>query len=41
MLQQWTKDVKKGGTKFDKSKQIESETFERFLEARNFMEQVQ
>lgn len=34
-LQEWKKDIKKrGGTKFDKWNYIETETFERFIEAR-------
>lgn len=39
-LYRWKEDVKRGGTNFDKWKTIEHETYERFVEARNNMEQV-
>ncbi|KYM98426.1 hypothetical protein ALC62_10866 [Cyphomyrmex costatus] len=39
-LQRWKEDIKKGGTRFDKLGKIDSETFERFGEARRCLEQV-
>jgi len=39
-LREWKEDVKRGGTTFDKWKQIEIETFEHFIEARESLEQV-
>jgi len=39
-LQRWKEDVEKGGTRFDKLRTIDSETFTRFREARSRLEQV-
>lgn len=39
-LHQWKQDIKRGGTIFDKWKHIETETFDRFKEARECFEQV-
>ncbi|XP_046476181.1 uncharacterized protein [Neodiprion pinetum] len=39
-LYRWKEDVKRGGTYFDRWKTIDSDTYERFLEARSSMEQV-
>lgn len=39
-IYRWRDDVKRGGTNFDKWKTIDSETYERFLEARQNLEQV-
>lgn len=39
-LQRWKEDIKKGGTRFDKLRTIDSETFDRFIEARRNLEQV-
>lgn len=39
-LIQWRKDVESGGTRIDKIQHINSETFERFKEARSCYEQV-
>lgn len=39
-LKIWKDDVKKGGTHFDKWVHIDSETFQRFTEARTSYEQV-
>ncbi|XP_011702627.1 PREDICTED: uncharacterized protein LOC105458780 [Wasmannia auropunctata] len=39
-LQRWKEDIKKGGTRLDKWEKINSETFERFNEARCRLEQV-
>lgn len=39
-LQRWKEDVQKGGTKIDKLRAIDSETFDRFKEARSCFEQV-
>lgn len=39
-LAKWKEDVKKGGTQYDKWIHIDSETFERFKEARASYEQV-
>lgn len=40
LLRRWKDDVNRGGTNFDKWKSIDYDTYERFLEARNNMEQV-
>lgn len=39
-LQRWKEDVQKGGTRIDKLRTIDSETFDRFIEARRYLEQV-
>lgn len=39
-LQRWKKDLPKGGTRIDKLRTINSETFDRFTEARRSLEQV-
>ena len=39
-LSRWRNDVASGGTRYDKLQFIDSETFERFKEARNRKEQV-
>lgn len=39
-LKKWTDDVKKCGTNFDKWMHIDTETFDRFKEARSLHEQV-
>ena len=40
LLQRWKKDILKGGTRIDKLRAIDSETFDRFTEARCCLEQV-
>lgn len=40
MLYRWKEDVKRGGTNFDKWRTIDCETHERFVEARQNLEQV-
>ncbi|XP_071573952.1 uncharacterized protein [Temnothorax nylanderi] len=40
MLRIWKEDVKRGGTKIDKWKYIETQTFEHFTEARQCLEQI-
>lgn len=39
-LKKWKEDVKKGGTHIDKWIHIDTETFNRFVEARSFYKQV-
>ncbi|XP_070171198.1 uncharacterized protein [Polyergus mexicanus] len=39
-LQRWKENVQKGGTRIDKLRTIDSETFDRFTEARHCLEQV-
>lgn len=41
MLRLWKEDVKRGGTTIDKWKQIETQTYEKFVDARECLEQVQ
>lgn len=40
MLRTWRNDVKRNGSNIDKWKHIETQTFERFKEARECIEQV-
>lgn len=40
MLYRWKEDVKRGGTRLDKLNTIDRETYERFVEARQNLEQV-
>jgi len=40
MLRTWKNDIKQGGTAVDKWIQIEMQTFEKFKEARECLEQV-
>ncbi|KAL1493936.1 hypothetical protein ABEB36_009616 [Hypothenemus hampei] len=39
-IQRWKVDIQKGGTRMDKLHTIDTETFERFIEARQNLEQV-
>ncbi|RLU18846.1 hypothetical protein DMN91_009204, partial [Ooceraea biroi] len=39
-LKKWADEVKQGGTNFDEWIHIDTETFERFKEAKSFYEQV-
>lgn len=38
--QRWKEDVEKGGTRLDKLRTIDSETFDRFSKARRYFEQI-
>jgi hypothetical protein len=39
-LKRWKEDIQKGGTRIDKLRVIDSETYHRFIEARRSLEQV-
>lgn len=40
MLKKWREDVKRGGSRYDKLKRIDEETYENFVQARYYCEQV-